>query len=297
MKTSILSVAAAVAVIATSFTIDAQNSRRSVNINTGRDRPVTDCGDIQVTYDRRPAITDSSEMTIPAAQVMTLRTRLRNGGMFVSGWDRNEFSIKTCKAVPDDQNATARLREISMTTSGNGDLTVAGPADGEWMASLIVMAPRLSRMDLDTSNGPLHLRELAGVLRLRATNGPVQLQGVGGVIETNATNGPISIAGASGDLRVSATNGPVNIELSGSRWDGPGLDIAASNGPVSLGLPDGYGSSIQVRTSDRAPLNCTAAACAGAVRTGDSGMFRIGNGEPVVRLSATNGPLRIQRAR
>jgi len=268
---------------------------RSSNTSVERDRQVTNCGDIRVTYDRRPAITEETEMALPASQVSTLRAQMSNGGMYLTGWDRNEYSVKTCKAVPDDDpNASATLRQIT-TGNANGLISVNGPSDREWAANLIIMVPRLSTMDLQTRNGPLQLRDLAGNIQLNASNGPITLDNVGGIVQATTANGPISVKGASGDQRLKASNGPINVGLSGSRWDGPGLEASTQNGPLTLTIPDGYGSGIGIQASGHSPLNCRAPACAGATRS--PGIIRIGNGDPIVRLSTVNGPLSIQPAR
>jgi DUF4097 and DUF4098 domain-containing protein YvlB len=286
-------------VLALSLAAHAQNRRNkgaSTNIRNGN---VTDCGDIQVSFDRKPAITDQSEFTIPAAQVSTLQTRMSNGGIFINGWDRNEFSVKTCKAVPDgDSDGTATLRDIATNRTGSVQISISGPSDRDWTAHLIIRVPRLSTMNIETVNGPLSLRDLAGNIRLTATNGPIALQNVGGVVETTATNGPISLAAASGDHRVNTTNGPVSLKLSGRQWDGPGLEVSTRNGPLSLAIPDGYGSAIAIQTNERSPVNCTASACAGATRSlGSPTIIRMGSGNPVVRVTTSSGPLSISSAK
>jgi len=285
------------ALIGLSLAIGAQSSRngRSISTNVSDDRAVTNCGDIRLTYDRRPAITEEAEMILPSSQVSNLRLQNAKGGVYINGWDRNEYSVRTCKAVPDDDpNPTATLREIT-TTNTNGQLAVNGPSGREWVANLIIMVPRLSKMDIETQNGPLQLRDLAGNIHLSATNGPISLRNVGGVVETTTANGPISLVGGSGDHRVTAANGPVHISLSGSRWDGPGLEVSTKNGPLSLSIPDAYGSGIRIQASDHSPVNCKAPACAGAIKTLSSpSIIQIGNGDPIVRLSTLNGPLSIQ---
>ena len=285
------------ALIGLSLAIGAQSSRngRSISTNVSDDRAVTNCGDIRITYDRRPAITEEAEMILPSSQVSNLRLQNAKGGVYINGWDRNEYSVRTCKAVPDDDpNPTATLREIT-TTNTNGQLAVNGPSGREWVANLIIMVPRLSKMDIETQSGPLQLRDLAGNIHLSATNGPISLRNVGGVVETTTTNGPISLVGGSGDHRVTAANGPVHVSLSGSRWDGPGLEVSTKNGPLSLSIPDAYGSGIRIQASDHSPVNCKAPACAGATRTLSSpSVIQIGNGDPIVRLSTLNGPLSIQ---
>src|SRR5262245_483981 len=237
-------------------------------------------------------------MTLTASQISNLRIQMAKGGIYVNGWDRNEYSVKTCKAAPDDDpNVAGTLREIG-TSNSNGQLTVNGPSGREWVANLIIMAPRLTRMDLETRNAPLQLRDLAGNIHLTATNGPISLHNVGGVVDSTTTNGPISVTGASGDHRVTATNGPVHIGLSGGRWDGPGLEVSTRNGPLSLSIPDEYASPISIQASDHSPVRCTARACAAATRTlGSPSTIRIGNGDPIVRLSTENGPLSIQASK
>src|SRR5207247_9839858 len=109
------------------------------------------------------------------------------------------------------------------------------------------MAPRVSMLDIETADGPLQLRDLAGNIRLRATNGPVASVNVSGIVETSVTNGPISLTGASGDHRVLAVNGPVSIVFSGNRWDGSRLEVSATNDPLSIVMPSAYGSRIRVQ--------------------------------------------------
>jgi DUF4097 and DUF4098 domain-containing protein YvlB len=301
MKNKLTLLVSMCALAAVSLTIHAQGRRSNPSVSTSLngDRAVDDCGDIQIKFDRRPAITEATEMRLAASQVSTLRTQMTNGGIYINGWDRNEYSIQTCKAVPDDSEATRALREITTTTNANGQIIVSGPNDREWTANLIIRTPRLSRMEIETRNGPLQIRDLAGDIHLRATNGPISLNNVGGVVETTTTNGPISIRGASGDQRVNATNGPISVALSGTGWDGPGLEVTTSNGPLTLSIPDTYNSGIAIQTGDRSPVSCRAAACAGATRslagTG-TGVIRLGSGEPTVRVSTKNGPLSIRPA-
>jgi hypothetical protein len=301
MKTHFLLITTTV-LIALSIVAGAQGRqdrriRRSANLNVSIDK-VTSCGDLQITFDRRPAITEEAEMIVPASQVSTLRVQLENNGMYVGGWDRNEYSIKTCKAVPDDDpNASGTLRDIA-TTNSNGQISVSGPQDREWRAHLIISVPRLTSLDLQTGNGPLSLHDLAGTIRVRASNGPISLDNVGGSVEATTANGPIAVKRASGDQHLSAANGPIAVNLSGRAWDGPGLEVSTRNGPLAVSIPEGYGSAISIQTSSRSPISCASPVCAGVLRSPDSPTtLRFGNGEPVVRLSTQRGPLAIREAK
>lgn len=282
------------------LTMDAQEGRRSrsTGVNVNGDRPISNCGDIRVTYDRRPAITEESQMTLPSSQVSPLQAQTSNSGIYVNGWDRNEYLVITCKAVPDDDpNALGTLREIT-TSIASDRLSVTGPNGREWTASLIIMVPRLSALELQTANGPLQLQDLAGNIQVSASNGPISLNNVSGSVQATAANGPISLKGSSGDHRLTATNGPISVALTGSRWEGPGLEVSTRNGPLSLSIPDAYTSGILIETSGRSPITCNAPACAGATRSLSSrSIIQIGNGVPIVRLSTVNGPLAIQQAK
>src|SRR5262245_45289005 len=111
MKTKLAFAQITIVLATVTFAVHAQSRRpnRSFGFNVSTDRTVTDCRDIQVTYDRQPAITDQSEMTLAASQVSTLRTQMSNGGLYITGWDRSEYSVKTCRAVPNDPDAAAAL--------------------------------------------------------------------------------------------------------------------------------------------------------------------------------------------
>jgi hypothetical protein len=298
MRTKLISLVFTAAAIVLPLMMDAQTRRSSRSTNIDANGPVTNCGDIHVTYDRRPAITEETDMTLQPSQVSTLRVQLSNDGIYLSGWDRPDYSIMTCKAVPDDDPMSASTLHEITTSNANGQITVNGPGGRDWVANLIIMAPRLSTLDLQTRNGPLQLRDLAGKIQLAASNGPISLNNVGGIVQATTVNGPISVKGASGDQKLTASNGPIHVTLSGNRWDGPGLAVSTQNGPLAVSIPDAYSSGIQVQTSDHAPVSCKAPACSGATRSsGSPGMIRLGNGEPIVRLSTVNGPLSITASR
>src|SRR5258708_3267623 len=93
-KLPLLLVIAAAIVLPLMMDAQTRRSGRSTSTNIDRDGPVTNCGDIHVTYDRRPAITEETDLTLPPSQVSTLRVQLSNEGLYLNGWDRNDYSIK-----------------------------------------------------------------------------------------------------------------------------------------------------------------------------------------------------------
>jgi hypothetical protein len=106
----------------------------------------------------------------------------------------------------------------------------------------------------------------------------------------------VSVAGSRGEFDVETANGPVDVRLEGRRWDGH-LTARAGNGPLTVTVPAGFQSGVEVRSSGHSPWNCDAAACAnrgGRDWTEGSRMLQIGSDPVVVRLSTNNGPVTVR---
>lgn len=159
---------------------------------------------------------------------------------------------------------------------------VVGPGRDDhqsWGVSLVVKVPRKSG------------------LRIETVNGPVSVEDVSGNIEVTARNGPVSLHRVGGDVRARVQNGPLSVVLAGKVWDGKGLDAEAMNGPVDLGLPDGYNAELETGTVNgpmdlQVPLTVTLQG-----RVKDRIHTTLGRGGPPVRVVTTNVPITIRRAR
>jgi hypothetical protein len=205
----------------------------------------------------------------------------RNGAAAVEGWDRDSIEVHAriqAEGATDD-DAAALAHAIKILASGT-TIGAEGPDAGRrqsWSVSLVVYAPRHSDLKLDTYNGPIGVRDIAGRMTLTAYNGPISLMAVGG------------------DVRARTTNGPLDIELAGSRWDGAGLDAETTNGPVSLAIPDTYSAQLEFGTVNGPmtigfPLTVTIQG-----RVGRRISTRLGSGGAPIRVVTTNGPVEIQR--
>jgi hypothetical protein len=116
-----------------------------------------------------------------------------------------------------------------------------------------------------------------------------------GDIDAQAQNGPIEVSGGGGRQRLHTQNGPIEVSLSGSVWDGAGLEARAVNGPLELVIPPGYLSGAVVESLGHSPFRCHGEACAGARRSWDDRHKRLefGEGPTLVRLSTENGPVSV----
>ncbi len=254
------------------------------------------CSDAAVRFDDRDSLTEQTETKIAVSDVSTLElSPSRNGGVSVVGSDGKDFLVTLCKAVPDDGRGEQKLREIAISRSGN-KLGVKGPDGEEWVAHLIVRAPRGASVSMTAENGPIGLVDFDGSATIQSQNGPVSLRGCRGKISVDSQNGPISVSESSGTLNLQARNGPLSVRLTEGGWSGGKLDGRTQNGPLSLELPDRVVSGVRVESAGRSPFRCRAEACHDARRNWDDDHKRIefGSAEPAVRLSTVNGPVSIR---
>ena len=289
------------AVFALGFTsARASRHRHSVNISDGHKRPVTDCSDLRIRFDNEDAVVRAEERTVSKAEAAVLQVRPHaNGGVQVSGWDKETYLVTACKAVARGEGE-ALLSQITMKIE-NGKVTTHGPdGDGDdWVIYLIVRTPKSAVLDMETMNGPLSFYDVNGKLTAHAHNGPISLKNFSGDAEITAQNGPITLEGTSGSVKVHTENGPITVALEGKTWNGAGLSADAQNGPLTLTVPSGYQSSFVVESTNYAPMSCHGSICDNARKTWDDNHRRIeyGNAPAMIRLSTVNGPISVQDSR
>src|SRR5947209_6902483 len=207
----------------------------SVSISDGHKQPITDCSDLHIRFDDRDAVVRSEERSLTKTEAPVLRVHPHaNGGVQVSGWDRDNYSVTACKAAAGPEDAAERiLSQITMSIE-NGRISTSGPGDEEdWTVYLLIRTPKSASIDMETMNGPISLYDVDGKLTARAHNGPISLKNFSGEADIKAVNGPISVEDSSGDVRVHTENGPISVSLTGKTWSGTGLSADAQNGPLT----------------------------------------------------------------
>lgn len=203
-----------------------------------------------------------------------------NGGISVQGWDRNEVLVQARVQAHDDSEAEARqLASEVRVISEPGSVRSDGPdtrGRRGWSVSYVVHVPRRTGLDLESTNGGLRVRDVAGELEL------------------STTNGGISLAGVAGDVRGETTNGSLDVQLAGDRWSGEGLSLETTNGAVTLTMPRDYGARLEARTTNGGLQTDIPVTLQG--RIGRSISAEIGGGGPPIRVRTTNGGIRLRTA-
>jgi DUF4097 and DUF4098 domain-containing protein YvlB len=204
-----------------------------------------------------------------------------NGGVEVQSWDNDDIEVHARIQTRGEsmQDARETAGDIEIETEG-GMIRASGPDVGRrngWAVSFLVLVPRRMDVEAATRNGPLSVKNVTGTMKLAVVNGPLALYGVGG------------------DVTARAENGPLSVGLTGTRWEGTGLDAETRNGPVTIRIPEGYSAEMEMGTINGPldvsfPLTVTLQGrMARRIRT------TMGSGGATVRAVTTNGPASIQR--
>lgn len=261
---------------------------------TPRVDDVTDCDDLHVIMQDRDAVTQ--EETVAVGNVRTLNVRApQNGGIYVRRGTGSAFAVRACKAAQFDES----LDGVKVTFSGN-TLTARGADYKTWLVYFLIEMPRGARAELETTNGPIDIRDVDGTIVAHAENGPVAAKDTSGSMRLTAQNGPVAFSGSTGNVVLRTANGPVAVDLQSTFWQSGTLDARTDNGPVALTIPRRYRSGVLVTTNGNSPVKCHAEECRGArSRTWDDEdryprRIELGSGSKVVTLATDNGPVSIE---
>ena len=204
----------------------------------------------------------------------------QNGGVRVFGWDRDGVEVTARMQAQARTDAEAReiLSRVRIVADGRG-VRAEGPStdrdDDGWSVSYYANVPR--RFDLD----------------LTAHNGGLAVDGVSGKLSLETHNGSVALLGVGGDVRANTQNGSLNVQLSGSKWDGAGLDAETRNGSVRLAVPERYAAQLETGTVNGSIRTDIPVTLSGRISRQLS--IPLGGGGRTIRAMTTNGSVQITR--
>ena len=203
----------------------------------------------------------------------------RNGSISIRGGDVETITviakIAATASTQGEADAIAKQVKINVTPT---QITSDGPDQTNhrnWYVSFDVIVLR------------------AAAVMARTQNGGVSLEGLTGRSEAHAVNGPVSIHNMSGEVVGRTQNGPVVADLQGTKWQGVGLDLQTTNGPVDLRIPDGYNAHLETGTVNGPMRFDFPVTVQGRINRRLS--FDLGSGGPTIRAVTTNGPVVVRR--
>ncbi len=245
-------------------------------------QPGTDadpCANTRDSDDENRQHCEVRESTMPAGPLTV--DAGDNGGITVDAWDRHDIRVRA--VVRGWARTDERAREIAnnvQVQSGGGRVSATGP-DGArregWSVSYRINVPLKTDLDLN------------------AHNGGITITGVNGNVRFDTTNGGVRLTDLAGHVNGSTRNGGLTVNLSGSRWDGEGLDVETSNGGVTVAVPDGYNAQLETRTVNGGFRSDIPLTIQGELTSNRGISTTLGSGGPMVRVRTTNGGLKIGR--
>jgi DUF4097 and DUF4098 domain-containing protein YvlB len=125
--------------------------------------------------------------------------------------------------------------------SGDGNVNVSG-LSGE--------------LGLTTGDGNLTADHLSGKLRVKSSDGHVKITDSTGALEARTSDGNLTVDGVFNSVAVHTSDGQLEMRLrEGTKLSEPS-SIQASDGSVTLRVPQGFAADLNVHTSD-GHVDCT----------------------------------------
>lgn len=237
-----------------------------------------DCTAGHFHYNDLASYAETKEQRLPAAATESIDPEV-NGSIRVHGWNQADVLVKACvqTAAESESEARALSSQVSIA-QGAGAIKPSGPSRDDrhyWGVSYEVWLPNASNLQLNAHNGSIHVETVRGEIRFHTVNGSVHL------------------ADVAGDVDGSTVNGSLSIDLSGSSWNGAGLNAKTTNGSVNLNLPDNYSANVETSTVNGHVKVDFPVTVSGEI--GKNMAFRLGSGGAPIHADTVNGSVHIGR--
>lgn len=195
-----------------------------------------------------PTGSRTEQRTEKLAQGSKLWVKNRNGGIRVTGWERDEVAL-----TAQIRDSERRRVELVLQRKGQ-DLDIEAVfQQPSWSfgvyisprCEMTLQVPRKLMGHFRTTNGTVAVENLEGYARCEATNGAILVTRVRGEVHVDTTNGPIEGRGLAARLRGSTTNGRIVLEdVEG------GINLETTNGSIRARNLDGWGEGIHLESTN-----------------------------------------------
>ncbi|RTQ48893.1 hypothetical protein EJV47_14960 [Hymenobacter gummosus] len=248
------------------------------------------CDDSKWGSSEQKRYCETRDLTLPALKSGTLTVDgNRNGGITVKGYSGSDIRVRARVQAwaKDEATAKALVDGVKVSTEGN-TLRGAGPdgsgsnsgyavsGGGGYSVSYEIFVPEKTALALKTHNGGIHLENLRG---------PVSFE---------AQNGGVSIVAAGGDVKGRTQNGGLSITLTGTKWDGPGLDVATTNGGITWKVPADYSAQFTTSTQHGPVRTDFSSSVKGNISRSEVAVA-LGKGGAPVKAVTVNGGVSVSR--
>lgn len=195
-----------------------------------------------------PSGSRTEQRTEKLAQGSKLWVKNRNGGIRVTGWDKDEVAL-----TAQIRDSERRRVELVLQRKGS-DLDIEAVfQQPSWSFGIYIsprcemtlQVPRRILGHFRTTNGTVAVEHLEGYARCEATNGAILVTDVRGEVYVDTTNGPIEARHLAARIKGSTTNGRIVLEeVTG------GIQLETTNGSIRARNLDGWGEGIHLESTN-----------------------------------------------
>lgn len=217
-----------------------------------------------------------------SVQVRAIRPELRRGNMGV------KFFIRVPQRV-----------HLDLIRSSNGPIRVEdveGHSHLETSNGAIRLRKIAGRLDARTSNGTIEGGDVEGTAILRTSNGAIRMDRIRGGVQATTSNGPIHIAmmapPAGERLEFTSSNG--SIELGFDELPRNEVRASTSNSSVTLRIPPTTRAQIRASTSNSS-ITSELDVDTHGVTNKNRLEGEINGGGPLIQVTTSNGAIRLLR--
>jgi DUF4097 and DUF4098 domain-containing protein YvlB len=191
----------------------------------------------------RDQFTEEFHRTVPLSADGRVSLHNINGGVTITGWERNEVQIDAVKSADSQQKLEEASIEVE-SSSSSVEIRTKYPEgrnhNNPATVTYELHVPRTSRLDgIHLVNGSLSVSQFGGDVRAELVNGSSTIQDLAGRTEISSVNGAVHAFYRSlenvKEVRLKSVNGSVNLGLPSS----PNADVSVStvNGGITTDFP------------------------------------------------------------
>jgi len=227
------------------------------------------------------ALTEELHKTYPLEAEGRVSLKNVNGAVHITAWDRNEVKVDAVKTAPTKE-ALDEANIVIDSAAGSISIRTRYPEHevrhGEKAkVEYTLMVPRRARLfAVETVNGGVDVKAVAGDVKISSVNGPVIAQNLAREAQLSTVNG--------------------RVEASFDKLEGtPTISLHTVNGAIALSIPDSSNAELSASTVHGGIASDFGVSGEASHRHRPGGAIngRIGSGGAHIKLSSVNGAIRI----
>ena len=182
--------------------------------------------------------TETRENSFRVSSSPRVQVEASNGYITVVSGPDGSIVVKAIIREPDDVEYAVTQTGYTIFVTANEKSSSGFGFGGSPGASIEIITPSNTTLDLHTSNGRIEVRGIRQSGSLITSNGKIVADDVSGEYQLRTSNGGIEFDGVltpGGNNRMETSNGSITIKLRGT--PSVNLDASTSNGSVNSELP------------------------------------------------------------